>query len=296
MTRRRVLKPSTAILITMMGFASVWPGDAVYARPQHGGHHHAPGNQGRGGLGGFGPGFGVGFPYVYAPVFVLGPGMFLAPTPMMMPIGPLMPRPVPGLINPPPLVPLNGRGVRARAADPARANQLLIVGDRLLRAANLKKAEERYLQAMRAAPIWPRPEFAWHRWRSPGEITRKPPRDFGKQKLQSRAGLSRRRISRRFSVSHRSLPSKLRESSRTCRQIHKIETHGWFWERSGFCRGERRRRLMSSSDWRIRRGSRMLRWRLFWRRRIRGRNENSRGTGIGIGRDRAPAALGRDQG
>jgi tetratricopeptide (TPR) repeat protein len=50
------------------------------------------------------------------------------------------------------MLPINGRGVRARAADPARANQLLIVGDRLIRAANLKKAEERYLQAMRAAP------------------------------------------------------------------------------------------------------------------------------------------------
>ena len=152
MTRRRVLKPGTAILITMMGFALVLPLDAVQARQQRGGHHHAPGNQGRGGLGGFGPGFGVGFPYVYAPVFVMGPGMFLSPTPMMMPIGPLMPRPMPGFIDPPPLAPLNARGVRARAADPARANQLLIVGDRLLRAANLKKAEERYLQAMRAAP------------------------------------------------------------------------------------------------------------------------------------------------
>ena len=180
MTRRsrRVLKSGSAILVTMMGFALVLPRDAVQARPQHGGGHHHDqghqGNQGRGGFGGFGPGFGVGFPVVYAPVFVMGPGMFLSPTPAMMPIGPIMPRPVPGFIDPPPLAPINGRGVRARAADPARAAQLMTVGDRLLRTANLKKAEERYLQAMRAAPDLAAPEFAWHRLRLPGEITRKP--------------------------------------------------------------------------------------------------------------------------
>jgi tetratricopeptide (TPR) repeat protein len=46
----------------------------------------------------------------------------------------------------------NLRPARAKAPDPARAAQLIIVGDRLFRAGNLKKAEERYLQAMRAAP------------------------------------------------------------------------------------------------------------------------------------------------
>ena len=53
--------------------------------------------------------------------------------------------------------------------------------------------------------------------------------------------------------------------------------HGWFWERSGFCRDGQRKRLMCSSDWRIRRGSRMLRWRRFWMRRINGRRENKNG-------------------
>jgi tetratricopeptide (TPR) repeat protein len=36
--------------------------------------------------------------------------------------------------------------------DPVRAGQLITVGDRLFRAGNLKKADERFQQAMRAAP------------------------------------------------------------------------------------------------------------------------------------------------
>jgi tetratricopeptide (TPR) repeat protein len=69
-----------------------------------------------------------------------------------MPSGPIMPPPVPGMLQQPPFDPNARPPARAKSADPARAAQLLVVGDRLLRAGNLKKAEERYLQAMRHAP------------------------------------------------------------------------------------------------------------------------------------------------
>ena len=39
-----------------------------------------------------------------------------------------------------------------RHGDPVRAGQLVTLGDRLFRAGNLKKAEERYQQATRTAP------------------------------------------------------------------------------------------------------------------------------------------------
>jgi hypothetical protein len=125
----------------------------------HGGGHGGGfqhGGQGRV-VGGFVPfgGFGVGIPIFFTPVVFAGPGMFFGPMPVGMLSGPLMPLPPPGMIAPPARAGANGNamgGVRAKAADPARAAQLVIVGDRLLRAGNLKKAEERFLQAMRAAP------------------------------------------------------------------------------------------------------------------------------------------------
>jgi hypothetical protein len=146
MVRRKLLSMGLAICATMIGFALALPGSGLRAA-QHGGHHHHNGHGG-----GFVPfgGFGVGLPYFYPPIFVMGPGMFLAPMPVGMPVGPIMPRPPSGIIGGAPAA--NLRPARAKNVDPARAAQLLVVGDRLLRAGNLKKAEERYSQAMRAAP------------------------------------------------------------------------------------------------------------------------------------------------
>jgi len=68
------------------------------------------------------------------------------------------PRPMrgPAVVGPPrPFGAGWGRGVNkpvAAPSDPARARQQMVVGDRLLRAGNLKKAEERYQNANRAAP------------------------------------------------------------------------------------------------------------------------------------------------
>jgi hypothetical protein len=146
MARRTLLLSGWAILVATVASPLAVHGQGHHGG-MHGGHHH-PGQFG--GLG-FGAGFGFGFGgiAIYSPVFVMGPGMFVTP-PMMMPAGPLLPRPIPGLLRPeldPDIAP-----ARVRNADPARAGQLMIVGDRLLRAGNLKKAEERYQQAMKAAP------------------------------------------------------------------------------------------------------------------------------------------------
>jgi tetratricopeptide (TPR) repeat protein len=84
---------------------------------------------------------------------MIGPGGF-APPPMvgfgMGGPGPLLPPP------PPELVAAELRGNLRRAnfqrSDPARAGQLVTIGDRLFRAGNLKRAEDRYHQAVRIAP------------------------------------------------------------------------------------------------------------------------------------------------
>jgi cytochrome c-type biogenesis protein CcmH/NrfG len=46
----------------------------------------------------------------------------------------------------------NVRSVKNSASNPARSAQLMTLGDRLLRAGNFKKAEERYQQSLRSGP------------------------------------------------------------------------------------------------------------------------------------------------
>ena len=151
MSGRKLLHAGVAILVTTTGFALAGQGHGpVHQAPPHPRHGNGAPGQGFAVCGGFFSGFGGAFPLVYPPVFVMGPGMFPAPMPMMMPPGPLMPPPLPGML--PPALEANVRPARMKNADPARAGQLLTVGDRLLRAGNLKKAEERYLQALRTAP------------------------------------------------------------------------------------------------------------------------------------------------
>jgi hypothetical protein len=101
------------------------------------------------GWGGF---YGYGF---YPPVLGIAPGAFAMPIGPMNPMfmggqGPLLPVPPPGMVRNQPgaLV----RRASIRRSDVARATQLVTLGERFFRAANLKKAEERFQQAMRAAP------------------------------------------------------------------------------------------------------------------------------------------------
>ncbi len=122
----------------------------------HGPHGH--GGRGRGAASGWPIFLGFGSAGIYAPfspIMFVGPSMFFPAGNWMMgqPMmggGPLVVAPPPRLAgrnpaanNPPPAV---------KRGDPGRSNQLMTVGDRLLRAGNLKRAEERYQQALRAAP------------------------------------------------------------------------------------------------------------------------------------------------
>ena len=97
---------------------------------------------------------GGGFFFGVSPVLVMGPGSFLPPMTWMGPTflparAPLMPPPPPGFLAP--NGGIAGNKAKAKPSDPARSGQLTTLGDRLFRAGNLKKSEERYLQAMRRA-------------------------------------------------------------------------------------------------------------------------------------------------
>lgn len=111
------------------------------------------------------PYYGLGTPggvlWYTPPGFFVGPGRFIpAPVPFTGPMpmriagplpavdrGPIAPPPPPGMIPKPPEKPPEVEAKPVRK-DPARAAQLVTFGDRLFRGKNLKKAEERYLQAV----------------------------------------------------------------------------------------------------------------------------------------------------
>jgi len=161
MAGRKILLFGVVILVTMSAPAQARPGGG------HGGHggggHPGGGHPGGGHVGSFGSqgsffggGFGGGgFYNAYSPILFIGPGWFPPPVPAMFPPmlpnrGPLLPPPLPGMFAPG--AGANVRPVKLKRSDPVRAGQLITIGDRLFRAGNLKKAEDRYQQAARAAP------------------------------------------------------------------------------------------------------------------------------------------------
>jgi hypothetical protein len=157
MPGRKMLCLGVTILLLTSGVARAQHGGGGHMH--HGGGHH-PGMGGMplaavgGGYAGYwyaGP-YMMGGPGYYDPYY---PGMMttgsagffspFAPMPPPMPVrGPLLQSP------PPQAVAQWARGAAKPAAapgDPKRAAQLLTFGDRFFRAGNLKKAEERYIQA-----------------------------------------------------------------------------------------------------------------------------------------------------
>jgi hypothetical protein len=171
--RRRLLGSVFTVLALVPPAAHAQGGGA--ARHSHGSHS-------QGGttrpivLGAVGGGYsGYGLPY-FASIGPSGVFMFAPPMAFMGPgaippavvngpagvgvtRGPLAPPPPPGWLAPPP--PERGANPASRK-DPARSAQLMVMGDRLFRAGNFKKAEERYLQAARldAASAGPRIRLA----------------------------------------------------------------------------------------------------------------------------------------
>ncbi len=166
---------STGVLATAMMLPA-----AMGQRSGHHGNgslaHHVSGRPSGGGIGGGGigvgggvggGGFGSWLPY-YAtgvpggiftfvpPMLPMGPGGFvpiMAPQPLAVDRGPIAPPPPAG-----PLAfahgnrPANKAGQKPKGKDSTRAGQLVLIGDRLFRGNNIKKAEERYGQATRLDP------------------------------------------------------------------------------------------------------------------------------------------------
>ena len=151
MSGRKIVCVGVAVVLLVAG----------RARAQHGGMHHASwhGPHGGGGHLNTGPqffgvsGFSGGFYGGYAPMLAIGPGGFPPPIgwmgpPFMQGSGPLLPAPPPGLMA----MDRNIKRTNVKTSDPTRSDQLTTLGDRLFRAGNFKKAEERYQQAIRVAP------------------------------------------------------------------------------------------------------------------------------------------------
>ncbi len=70
--------------------------------------------------------------------------------------GPSAPAPPPGLVRP---AAMSRPTIKIKQADLDRAERLVTYGDRLFRADNLKRAEERYEQAIRLNPHWASPRL-----------------------------------------------------------------------------------------------------------------------------------------
>jgi Tetratricopeptide repeat len=153
---------------------TVWVGLAIVGlvtgrvQAQHGGMHHASWHGWHGDHGNGGPqvfslgavGYYGGFYGGYAPMLAIGPGGFVPPVGWMGPAFVQGPGP---LLAPPPLgmpgIDRNAKRANLKPSDPARSEQLTTLGDRLFRAGNFKRAEERYLQAIRAAADLAKPRF-----------------------------------------------------------------------------------------------------------------------------------------
>ena len=90
------------------------------------------------------------------PMLPMGPGGFVpmtAPQPLAVDRGPIAPPPPAGLVDPAQgNRPLNKAGEKPKSKDSTRAGQFVLMGDRLFRGNNIKKAEERYVQATRLDP------------------------------------------------------------------------------------------------------------------------------------------------
>ena len=214
---------------------------AGVSRAQHGHMHGGGSHHGQGAgapLGAVG-----GYPGVYAiPYFAtVSPfgGFGYYPVAWMggfgnAPLGSMLPPPMPirrpVIATPPPrFVGQEPQGANkpARApSDPARANQSITVGDRLFRAGNLKKAEERYQQALRAAPDLAAPHLRMRRSPSFGATTRRRRIDSGTPRSPSPAGSKPRPTSSRSTGNLRISPGRLLASNPMSRSIPTTETPG----------------------------------------------------------------------
>ena len=155
MLGRNILR--TGVCVVLVGIHSV-NADPVRSHGvshdgphRHGGHVRARGQ-------GWPIFLGFGTNGIYAPfppILFVSPAMFFPPVawnigqPMIV-VGPRLAPPPPELVGQEPVA--ENPPAEARRSDPTRSKQLITIGDRLFRAGNLKRAEERYQQALRVAP------------------------------------------------------------------------------------------------------------------------------------------------
>jgi Tetratricopeptide repeat len=158
MSHRKIFSLAVGIVVSFS--LPVWGQHGMHGGSWHGPHGGGVVVGGHGyrgqNLAVVGGGWGWGAYYgVYPPILVIAPGAFA------MPVGPMNPMFMAGqrpLLAPPPagFVPNQPAAVVRRASirrvDTARAKQLVILGERFFRAGNLKKADERFQQAMKADP------------------------------------------------------------------------------------------------------------------------------------------------
>ena len=142
------------------GFIAPDMGFGKHNVPQHGGI--GPGN-GQSNVINYNPGvyvgYGVGGFYAYSPpLLVFNSDAFFGPTFPQFANGPggggglMLPNPPRGFLPDP-----NPNVARARRPNPARAAELVEIGDRSFRGHNIKRAEERYQLAIKADPTAPGP-------------------------------------------------------------------------------------------------------------------------------------------
>ena len=140
------------MLARTAAFAVLTIGASLVARPagashgEHGGGHHHRGCVISPGLLGVGGGYGAYLP----PPIVFVPVVPVVAPPPIIDRGGLLAGPMPaaqrrGLSLPAP-------ASQAKRADPARSAHLVTLGDRLFRAGNTRRAEDRYEQATRSDP------------------------------------------------------------------------------------------------------------------------------------------------
>ena len=246
MAGRKLLITGVAITVAMAGFAQTAQG--------HGGGGGGGGGMRGGGrgfgagafYGGWGWGWGFGFPFFYPPVFVMGPGMFFPPMPMAMPSGPLMPPPPRGMFQPP--ADVNAQRNCPNNADPARAAQLLVVGDRLLKSGNLRKAEERYTQAMRLAPDLAAPRVRLAQVAIARANYTEAASRLREAETAEPGWIITAPTSRASMASQPNSPARSHGWNHTSRPIPKTATPGWSWAQSGSSPAEPPGPPTSSSD------------------------------------------------
>ena len=134
-------------------------GGGGHGHPGHMGGHSFGINYSPGIFFGYGP-FGF-YPYS-PPLLVVSPGglaPFLAPVfvPQPVPVAVAPRAPLGPMLPMPPRELVDQNAPRARRSNPARAKELVEVGDRSFRGSNIHRAEEKYNLAVKADPTAPTP-------------------------------------------------------------------------------------------------------------------------------------------